>query len=441
MELGEAGLQEQPFRTHGRPLVFVRYSSQQAAFDFLQDTLKRERGLGLFQGPPLSGKTVIIRHFAESLSDDAAVAVVDGAGLNTTALLEAVLSQFGYDLKFSSVNELINMVKVFVLQQTASDHPPLLIVENTHALNPSALRVLCELAGLKVRTKSALRLILASDRSISSIVKAPAMQAISSRLTGDFHLEPLRPSESTDYLHAKLRAGGCFDPMAVLPLDVCDDLHIASAGWPGVLDRLVLLALAKAEHCPIGKEHIERPRVPIGTPSLVDETDKSLTNGADSSNGADDDGATKLFLTYNGRTLREIEMTRPRLLVGRSDHNDLCVNSRYVSRHHALFVRQGAATFLMDLNSTNGTYINSQRVSNHVLLHDDVISIGNHGIKFHDPHARDSIKLDGAGFDETLIMKNLQDMRKLLAKENTQSMPIATSDDFSIGDSEWQDAT
>jgi pSer/pThr/pTyr-binding forkhead associated (FHA) protein len=134
-------------------------------------------------------------------------------------------------------------------------------------------------------------------------------------------------------------------------------------------------------------------------------------------------------------------MTRPRLLVGRSDHNDLSVNSRYISRHHALFVRQGTATFLMDLNSTNGTYINSQRVSNHVLHHDDVISIGNHGIKFHDPNARDSIKLDGAGFDETLIMKNLQDMRKLLAKENTQSMPIATSDDFSIGDSEWQDAT
>ena len=237
--------------------------------------------LGLFQGPSLSGKPAIIRHFAETLSDDAAVAVVDGAGLNTTALLEAVLSQFGYELQFSSVNELINMVKVFVLQQTASDHPPRLIVENTHGLNPSALRVLCELAGLRVRTKSALRLILASDRSISSIVKAPAMEAISRRLTGDFHLEPLTPSESTDYLHAKLRAGGCFEPMAVLPLDVCDALHLASGGWPGVLDRLVLLALAKASVCPVGSEHIERPLVPNGTPSLVVENNLEIAdNGA-----------------------------------------------------------------------------------------------------------------------------------------------------------------
>jgi general secretion pathway protein A len=426
VELGEAGLQEQPFRTHGRPLVFVRYAAQQSAFDYLADTYKRDRGLGLFQGPPLSGKSAIIHHFAESMTDDdAAVAVVDGAGLNTTALLETMLSQFGYDIPFSSANELINMVKVFVLQQTASGHPPLLIVENTHALNPSALRVLCELAGLNVRMKSALRLILASDRSVSSIVRAPAMEPISKRLTGDFHLGPLTISETTDYLHAKLRAGGCLDPLAVLPIEACDELHWASSGWPGVLDRLALLAMAKASRCPIGKEHIERPLVPSGAPSIVDEAGVGGGNWAVKSNGG---GPPKLFLTYNGRTLREIELDRPRILVGRSDHNDVCVNSRFISRHHALFVRQGTATFLMDLNSTNGTYVNSHRVSNHVLLHDDVISIGNHGIKFHDPNAQESVKLDGDGFDDTVIMRNLRDMRKLLAKENTQSLPTMESE-------------
>ena len=430
MDLDAAGLQEQPFRTHGRPLVFVPYSSQQAAVEFLNETCERDRGLGLFQGPPLSGKSAIIRQFVESLDDDAAVAVIDGSGLNTRSLLEGVLHQFGYDLQFSSVNELINMVKVFVLQQTASDHPPLLIIENTHALNPSALRVLCELADLKVRAKSALRLILASDRSISSIVRAPAMAPISKRLTGDFDLGPLTREETTDYLHAKLRAGGCIDPLVVLPEDVCIDLYLASGGWPGILDRLVLLALAKADRCPIRSDHIERAVVPNGTPSLVGEASQIGLNGDGEA------GRPRLFLTYNGRTLREIEMNRPRMLVGRSDHNDVCVNSRFISRHHALFVKHGTATFLMDLNSTNGTYVNSQRVSNHVLLHDDVISIGNHGIKFHDPNARESIKMDSNDLADTVIMKTLKDMRKLLARENTESLPIQTDASMSVGDSE-----
>ncbi len=414
-------------------MVFVPSASQQAACEFLSDTYTNDHGLGLFQGPPLSGKTAIIEHFTESLAEDAAVAVVDGAGLNTTTLLETVLSQFGYDLKLSSVSELINMVKVFVVQQTASDHAPLLIIENTHALNPSALRVLCELAELKVKRKSALRLILASDRSISSIVEAPAMAPISKRLTGDFHLEPLTKDETTEYLHAKLRAGGCADPQGVLPDDVCEALHSASGGWPGIVDSLVRLALGKADIFPIRKDQIERLISSNGKPSLVDENGKTSQDGTGDS--AEAAGPPKLFLTYNGRTLREIDVDRPRLLVGRSDHNDLCINSRYVSRHHALFFKRESATVLMDLNSTNGTYVNSRRVHNHVLNHDDVISIGNHGIKFHDPAAREHDSLDGIGFDETVVMKTLADMRKLLARENTQCLPTLTKKRSSASDS------
>ncbi len=411
---------------HGKPVVFVPSASQQAACQFLSDTYTNNHGLGLFQGPPLSGKTAIIQHFTESLPEDAAVAVVDGTGLNTTTLLELVLSQFGYDLKLSSVGELVNMVKVFVVQQTASDHAPLLIIENTHALNPSALRVLCELAELKVKQKSALLLILASDRSISSIVEAPAMASIFKRLTGDFHLEPLTKDETTEYLHAKLRAGGCVDPQGVLPDDVCEALHSASGGWPGIVDSLVRLAMGKADIFPIRKDQIERLLTSNGKPSLVGENDETSAVLA---------GPPKLYLTYNGRTLREIDVDRPRLLVGRSDHNDLCINSRYISRHHALFFKRGSATVLMDLNSTNGTYVNSRRVHNHLLNHDDVISIGNHGIKFHDPAARKHDSLDGTGFDETVVMKNLGDMRKLLARQNTQCLPTLSGKPSSAGDS------
>ncbi|RLA34170.1 MAG: hypothetical protein DRR15_09410, partial [Gammaproteobacteria bacterium] len=197
MELRAAGLQEQPFRSHGRPLVFVGYAAQEAAFEFLEQTYKNFHGLGLFQGPTLSGKTTIIRHFAELQGTKSAMAVVDGAGLNTTALLEAMLSEFGFEHKFNSVNELLNMVKVFILQQTASGKTPMCIIENTHEMNPSALRVLCELAQIRVREHFALRLVLVSDRPIQYLTKASAMEGIAKRVSGDFHLEPLTLDEVT----------------------------------------------------------------------------------------------------------------------------------------------------------------------------------------------------------------------------------------------------
>ena len=82
----------------------------------------------------------------------------------------------------------------------------------------------------------------------------------------------------------------------------------------------------------------------------------------------------------------------------------------------------------MDLNSTNGTFVNAKRVSNHVLLDNDVISIGQHKIKFNDPHARTRGKLDGAGLADTMIMKTLEDMRNLLEHENTAQLPTIPED-------------
>ncbi|MDH4046532.1 MAG: FHA domain-containing protein [Gammaproteobacteria bacterium] len=421
MELAAAGLQEQPFRTHGKPLVYVDCAAQKNALRFLRETAAHAQGLGLFQGPRLSGKSTIIREFVEYLDDDTAVALVDGAGLNTTSFLNSVLSQFGYELQFNSANELINMLRVFALQQTATSRPPVLIVENTHAMNPSALRMLCELAQFRLKNRYALIMILVSDRSIEPIVNAPAMDGVGSRLTGSFFLEPLSEEDTRHYLGTKLRAGGCFDPGAIVPDDVCRRIHEYSGGWPGIIDRLVLLAIAKADQCPLNIGHLERPLLPAL------RTAPSPATGGDATAAAYA-GPPRLILTRSGKTLKELSMERPRLLIGRSEHNDLCVNSKYVSRHHALLVRHGKATFLMDLNSTNGTYVNSRRVSNHVMQHDDVISLGQHAVKFVDPAAADSSAIDGDGFADTVIMKSLQDIRRLLARENTVSLPACEGD-------------
>jgi hypothetical protein len=295
-------------------------------------------------------------------------------------------------------------------------------------MNPSALRVLCELAKIRVREHFALRLVLVSDRPIQYLTKASAMEGIAKRVSGDFHLEPLTLDEVTDYLFAKMRSGGCFDPENVFPEDVCDELHAASGGWPGIVDRLALLALAKAEYCPVRREHIERPAIPESTlvrgPGAGAQVDKESTD------------SPTLYLTRNGKTVKKLTIDGPRLLVGRSDHNDLSIDSSFVSRHHAMFVRHGEATLLMDLNSSNGTFVNSRRISNQVLINNDIISIGNYGIKFVDPAARDRLALEGLGFSDTIVMKSLEDMRRVLAKENTQLMPIADDPKEASGDSD-----
>lgn len=413
MELAAAGISAQPFRTHGAPLVMVRYGAQAAAREFLQATLSAPRGLGLLQGPSLSGKSTIIHDFVASLNENVECAVVDGRGLDARQLLERLLSGFDFDVELASDSEMFNVLRVYAMQQTAAHTAPLIIIENTHALHPDALQVVCDLAKLRISGSSVVRIVLASDRSLAAVVQAPAMECVASRVTGTFNLAPMTEDETGVYVHCKLRAGGCDKPDAIVPEDLCTELHAASGGWPGIVDRLMLLALARATACPLSLEHIERPVIPDMTgPAGL----QSVSHG--------DSSKPRLYLTHNGRTLREVPLDRARIMIGRSEHNDIAVASRFISRHHALFIREGKTTLLMDLNSTNGTFVNSKRVSNHIMVHEDVVTVGHHGLKFVDPNAVAGQSLDGSDLTDTVIMKSIEDMRRLLAQENTQVMEV-----------------
>jgi pSer/pThr/pTyr-binding forkhead associated (FHA) protein/type II secretory pathway predicted ATPase ExeA len=419
MDLGAAGLKEQPFRTHGRPLSTVRYASFDHAIEVLNETRSARDGLALLQGPSLSGKTTILRAFFDTLPEESSVAIVDGNGLNKTSLFEIILRQFGYEFEHSSPNELLGLLRVFAQQQAVAEEPPIIIIENAHGLNPSAMRALCELASIQKRHGSALKLIVVSDRALKRLISSPEMESLSKRITHDFHLRPMSNEEAIRYLHAKLRAAGSEIPEFVFPVAVCTELWRSSGGWPGILDRLALLTLAKAQTLPLSVERIEQPVLPQGTWDEADIQEAEFQAGADPA-------PPTLYVSRDGQTLRELSLDQPRLLIGRSEHNDIAIPSKFISRHHALLVRHGSATFLMDLNSTNGTFVNSRRVSNHVLIHDDVISLGHHRIKFRDPHATQRGSLDGTEFADTAIMKTLQDMRALLAQENTAILPVPT---------------
>ena len=142
-----------------------------------------------------------------------------------------------------------------------------------------------------------------------------------------------------------------------------------------------------------------------------------------------------MFLTRNGETLKKIRFDGTRLLLGRSEDNDVSIDSNVVSRYHALIVRHGSSTLLMDLNSANGTFVNSRRVSNQVLANDDIVTLGDYGLKFVDPGAMRHESVEKISLDDTVIMFTLDDQRKVLARENTAILPTQTDIDKQSGGS------
>jgi DNA-binding response OmpR family regulator len=79
-------------------------------------------------------------------------------------------------------------------------------------------------------------------------------------------------------------------------------------------------------------------------------------------------------------------LEQPVTRIGRGLENEIVVVSKRVSREHAHIRREGRRTFVDDAGSTNGTFLNGERVLNSVQLRDgDQVSVGDITFIFHDP--------------------------------------------------------
>lgn len=87
-------------------------------------------------------------------------------------------------------------------------------------------------------------------------------------------------------------------------------------------------------------------------------------------------------------TGREHPLAGEKISIGRAVENDIVITSRRVSREHARIERQGRRVVLSDLGSTNGTFLNDERVLVPATLRDgDRVSIGDVEFLFHDPES------------------------------------------------------
>ncbi|MGH8413717.1 MAG: FHA domain-containing protein [Gammaproteobacteria bacterium] len=97
----------------------------------------------------------------------------------------------------------------------------------------------------------------------------------------------------------------------------------------------------------------------------------------------------KLILTLDGQELAQYELEKERYTLGRLSDNDIHIDNMAVSGHHALILNILKDSFLEDLNSTNGTYVNGKLIKKHALQEGDVITIGRHQLKYVSERARE----------------------------------------------------
>ena len=108
----------------------------------------------------------------------------------------------------------------------------------------------------------------------------------------------------------------------------------------------------------------------------------------------------KLILSLNNSILGEYPLDKERIVLGRRPENDIQVDNLAVSGQHAAIITILSDSFLEDLESTNGTYVNGKLVKKHALKNGDVITIGKHELKYVNDNATDQ-----DDFEKTMIIR------------------------------------
>jgi FHA domain len=109
----------------------------------------------------------------------------------------------------------------------------------------------------------------------------------------------------------------------------------------------------------------------------------------------------RLMLSLDGQVLAEYNMNKERYTIGRLPDNDIRIDNPAVSGHHSLIINILNDSFLEDLNSTNGTYVNGKLIKKHAMQHGDVITVGHHQLRFVDQQDPDAAQDE---FEKTMII-------------------------------------
>lgn len=101
----------------------------------------------------------------------------------------------------------------------------------------------------------------------------------------------------------------------------------------------------------------------------------------------------KLILRLGDKVIKEFLLGRGAMTIGRKDDNDIQIESKEVSGLHAKLFNYGGNFFIKDMQSLNGTYVNSKRITKHHLKKGDFITICQYTLDFsHDSEVSEEVQ-------------------------------------------------
>jgi hypothetical protein len=202
-----------------------------------------------------------------------------------------------------------------------------------------------------------------------------------------FHLGALSKRETHEYITHRLDVAGAAG-RTVFEAEACDIVFRYSGGVPRLInvlcDTALLCAFAEEKtviDSGLVKAAVEELHSVEFYERLREQRRHTENTGKFATVGQP---MARLEVLHRDQLVAEYRIGSGRTIIGRTADNDVQIQSRFVSRHHAQVVSDEKQSVVEDLNSTNGVFIRSQRVKQQVLSDGDIIQLGEHKLLYRD---------------------------------------------------------
>lgn len=393
-------LHELPFRLTPDPQFLYLSKHHARAKAYMESTIWFTDGFVVITGEIGSGKTTLIETFLKELEKDVVVAQINQTQVTAIEFLQSVLVQFGFSPFKMKKAELLATLNEFLVEQYANGRRVLLIVDEAQNLSNKVLEEIRLLSGVETTKEKVLRIILAGQPELNDKLNAPGLVQLAQRIRLRFHLTALSKSDTSAYIQHRLEVAGSqgrqiFDP-ETFPL-----IYRYTGGVPRLVNTLAdtaMMASFAQDRPTVGVDDVKAAIEELQWVEYAERSVKlqalhgmpgSMNGGGHGANGSEPSNERRIVLGRilvgcNGQTIAERELTPGRFVIGRTPDNDLQIDSKYISRHHAQIITSIHTSVLEDLNSTNGIYVRSKRVRRRMLNDGDVVQIGQHEIMYFD---------------------------------------------------------
>ena len=381
-------LTEPPFRLTPDPQFLFASKQHARAKAYMESTIWLADGFVVITGDIGSGKTTLIESFLTDLPPDIVLAHISQTQLTPVEFLQALLVEFGFKPFRKRKVELLSMLKDYMVEQYAAGKKILLVIDEAQNLSRKVLEEVRLLSGLETQKEKLLRIILAGQPELANKLDSPRLQQLVQRVRLRFHLGALSKRETHEYISHRLNVAGA-NGRTIFEPGACDIVFRYTGGVP----RLVNVLCDTAMLCAFAEERtvVDDALVKAAVEELqwveFSERMQGHSRHADStgrfSNPADRPMG-RLEILYRDQLVGEHRLARGKTIIGRTPDNDVQIESRFVSRHHAQVVSDETHSVLEDLNSTNGVFIRAQRVKHQVLSDGDIIQLGEHKLLYRD---------------------------------------------------------